>query len=57
MVLILAEPLIYQVSASNQMHGKWLLFAEFSFFSKSSLRKTVFTVFEIGFLAFRIQDF
>ena len=42
MVLILAEPLIYQVSASNQMHGKWLLFTEFSFFSNLSLRKTDF---------------
>ena len=42
MVLILVEPLIYQVSASNQMHGKWLLFTEFSFFSNLSLRKTDF---------------
>ena len=43
MTLIFVKLLISQVSTSNQMRGKWPLFGEFSFFSKLSFGKTVFT--------------
>ena len=44
-MLIFVKLLIQQVLMSDQIRGKWPLFTESSFFSKSSLRKTVFTDF------------
>ena len=41
---------------TNRTHGKSPLFAKFSFLAKSILRKTVFTVLELGISAFyRVQ--
>ena len=44
-MLIFVKLVIYQVFTSNQMRGKWPMFIEFSFFSKSSLRKMFSTDF------------
>ena len=52
MVLILAEPLIYQVSASNQMHGKWLLFTRIFILQQFKLKKNGFRRLINGIIGF-----
>ena len=51
-IFILQQIKLQKNREHTKRTGKWPLFAEFSFFIKSSLRKTVFTVLKSGHLAF-----